>query len=79
MILYTRLWGWALLLEVIRCVLFYVMEAVEGELCLLEVMEGMRRVLFRILETVECGVSLLGVLNVLEVLEVIRCVLSCIQ
>ncbi len=46
------------------------LEAVEGELCLLEELEVMRRMLLCILEAVEGGLCLL------EVPEVIRCVFS---
>ena len=55
------------------CAALY-MDAVEGGLCLLdvlEVLEVMRRVLFCMLEAVEGGLCLL------DVLEVIRCVLLC--
>ena len=48
------------------CVLLCKLEAVEGALCLLEVLEVMRRVLLRILEAVE------GALCLLEVPEVMR-------
>src|SRR6266480_468410 len=54
--------------DVIRCVLRCMLEAVEGRICLLEVI---RRV-FRMMEAVERG------LRLLEVLEVICCVLLCI-
>src|SRR6266480_4528533 len=54
--------------EVIRCVLLCMREALEGGLCLLEALEVMRRVLC-MLEGVE------GELCLLEVLEVMPCVL----
>ena len=52
-----------------RCVLLCTLEAVEGELWLLEVM---RRVLFCILELWRVGSVLLEALGVLEVPEVMR-------
>ena len=48
-------------------VLLCMLEAVEGELCLLEVPNVMRCVLLYMLEGVECGLCLLDVLDVLEV------------
>ena len=52
------------------------LEDVEGELCLLEVM---RCVLLCIPEAVEGGLRLLEVLEVSEVLEVMRCVLRMLE
>ena len=57
------------MLEVTRCVLLRILEAVEGGLCLLEVM---RRVPLCMLEAAEGGLCLL---ELLEVPEVMRCVL----
>jgi hypothetical protein len=60
----------------VRRVLLYMLEAVEGELCLLEVLEVLdmleviRCVLLRMLEAVDGGLCLLEVLEVLEALEV---------
>ena len=60
-------------LELIRRVLLCMLEAVEGELCLLEVLEVMRSMLLRsILDAAE---GRLCSLEVLEVVEVIRRVL----
>ena len=53
--------------EAIRCVLLRTLEAVEGRLCLLEVLEVIRRVLC-MLEAVEGEICLLEVLKVLELL-----------
>src|SRR5947207_4670344 len=58
-------------------------EAVEDELCLLEVLdvlnapEAMRCVLLWMLEAVDGGLCLREALEVLELLEVMRCVLLC--
>ena len=57
--------------EVMRRVLLCMLEAVEGEICLLEVPKVMRCVLFRMLDDVE------GVLCLLEVLEMIECRRRC--
>ena len=57
-------------LEVMHCVLLCMLEAVEGGFCLLEVPDVMRCVLLCMLEAVEGGLCLLGLLEVLEVLEV---------
>ena len=45
--------------------LFYMLKAVEGELCLLEVVEGIHRALFCMLEAVEGALCLLELLEVL--------------
>jgi len=61
--------------EAMRCVLLWMLEAVEGGLCLLEVLEwlevleAMRHVMLCMLDAVE------GELCLLEVLEVMSCVL----
>ena len=52
--------------EVLRCVLLCMLEAVEGGLCLLEVLE----------EVMRC--VLLCLLEVVEVTEVMHCVLLCL-
>src|SRR6266480_2259725 len=65
------------MLEVIRCVLLCVPDAMEGEPYLLELLEAMRCVLLCIPEAVKGGFCLLEVLDVLEALEAIRCVLFC--
>ena len=65
-------------LEVMRCVLLCVREAVEGEFCLLEEQEVMRCELLCILEAVEGGLCVLEVLEVPGVLEAMRCVLLCV-
>jgi len=65
------------LLDVMRCVLLCVLEAVEGRLYLLEVLEvpGMMRcVLLSMLGTLE---ALESGLCLLEVSEVMRCMLLC--
>ena len=62
------------MLEGMRRVQLCMLEAVEGELCLLEVPEVIRCVL----EAVEGALCLLEVLEVLEMPEVMRCVLLCI-
>jgi len=58
--------------EVRRLVLLCMPEAVEDELCLLEVMEAMRRMLLCMLEAAEGRLYLLKVLEMLGWLEVIR-------
>jgi len=55
-------------LEVLRCVLLCMLEAVEGGLRLLEVPEVMRCVLLYMLEAVEGGRCMLKVLEVPEVM-----------
>ena len=62
------------MLEVMACVLLCILEAVEGALCLPEVLdvpEAMRCMLLCMLEAVE------GALCLQEMLEVMRCVLLC--
>ncbi len=69
--LYAGGCGMREVLEVMRCVLLCMLEAVDGELCLQEALEAAEVVccvLVCMLEAVECGICLL------EVLEVIRCV-----
>ena len=61
-----------------RRVLLCTLEAVEGVLCLREVLEVIRCVLLCMLETVEDGLCLLEMLAALEVLDVpdvMRCAL----
>ncbi len=65
------------MLEVIRCVLLCMLE---GRLCLLEVLEMMRRVLLWMLEAMAgevCLLEVFEVLKVLDVLVVMRCILLC--
>src|SRR5437762_2264797 len=61
--------------------LLCMLEAVEGELCLLKVLEVMRCVLLCMLEAVEGGLCLLEVLEVLEVMCLVQvCMLGgCIR
>ena len=72
------------MLEGMRRVFRGTLEAVEGELCLLEVLEAlealevMRCVLLCISEAVEGGLCSMEVPGLPEVLEVMRCVLLCI-
>src|SRR6266480_1314896 len=74
------------MLEGMPGVLLCMLEAVEGGLCLLDVLEVpevMRRVLLCMLEVLEVVEvmhrALLCLLEVLEVLEVMRCVLLCLM
>jgi hypothetical protein len=63
--------------EVMRCVLLYMLEAVEGELCLQEMQEVpkvMYHVLLCVLEAVDGGLCLP---EMQEVPEVMRCTLPC--
>ncbi len=60
--------------EVMRCVLLCMLEAVDGELYLLEVLEMICRALLCMLEVVEDELCLL---EALEVSEVMRCVPLC--
>src|SRR6266480_3748928 len=62
------------MLEGMRRVLLCMLEAVEGEICLLAVPEVMRCVLLCLLEALKA----LEVLEMLEVPEVMRCVLLCL-
>ena len=62
-------------LDVVRCML----EAVEGEVCwlgVMEVSEVIRCVLLCMLEAVEGALCLLEVLEVLDALDVMRCMLG---
>ena len=52
------LWVLGVMLCMLFCVLLFILEAVEGWLCLLEVSEVMRRVLLCMLEAVEGGLCL---------------------
>src|SRR5438034_10524065 len=64
------------MLEVTRCMLFRTLDAVERELCVLRELlelEAMLRMLLCMLEDVEGG---LCSLEVWEVLEVMRCILT---
>jgi len=65
------------LLEVMCRVLLCMLEAVEGQLCLLVAMKVMRCVLLCMLEAVEGELCLLEVLEVLAVLEAMRCMILC--
>ncbi len=69
--------------EAIRCVLLYMLEAVERGLCLLEVCEAILCALLCMLEAADRRLRLLEVLEaaeggsvLLEVPEVMRCVFS---
>ncbi len=64
-------------LEVMRCALLSMLEAVKGTLCLLEASEVPRVMRCVLLNTLEGGLCLLEVWEVLEVPEVMRCVLLC--
>ena len=76
------------MLEGMRRVLLCMLEAVEGEICLLEVLEAMQCVLLCMLavpEVMRCvllclleALKALEVLEMLEVPEVMRCVLLCL-
>ncbi len=65
------------LLEVMSRVLLCMLEAVEGQLCLLVAMEVMRCLLLRMLEAVEGELCLLEALDVLDVLEAMCCMIFC--
>ena len=56
-----------------RCMLLCILEAVEGGLCLLEMLEVLE-VIHCVLEAMMGGLRLL---KMLEMLEMIRCVLLC--
>ena len=56
-------------LEVMRCVLLSMLEAVDGELCLLEVMEVIRRKIFFCMPEASEVLELLEAMEVLEALE----------